>query len=108
MYYHHANTKEGNISLCSLDSVVYEYLKNRFNESLNHKVYNTFKELFGNINTDSIKEALPKVSMCNKITAKYVEEINLQYGTELSFTQLEAAEVSHWAETFQVATSSKD
>ena len=64
--------------------------------------------MFGNINTDSIKEALPKVSVYNNIIAKYVEEINLKHGIELSFTQLEASEVSTWAETFQVATTSKD
>ena len=46
---------EGNVSLCSLESVVYEYLKNHFNKRLNDKVYDTFKVLFGNINTDSIK-----------------------------------------------------
>ena len=37
-----------------------------------------------------------------------MEEINLKYGIELSFTQLEATEVSHWAETFQIATNNKD
>ena len=40
-----------------------------------------------NINADNIKEALPKVSVYNNIIAKYVEEINLKYGIELSFTQ---------------------
>ena len=71
-------------------------------------MYDTFKELFGTINTDSIKEALPKASVYNNIKARYVEEINLKCGIELSFTQLEATEVSHWGETFQVATSGKD
>ena len=71
-------------------------------------MYDTFKELFGNINTNSIKEALPKVSMYNNIIAMYVEEINLKYGIELSFTQLEATEVSYWVKTFQVAASGKD
>ena len=68
----------------------------------------TFKELFGNINTDSIKEALPKVSVYNNIIAKYVEEINFKYGIKLSFMQLGASEVSTWAKTFQVVTTSKD
>ena len=99
---------EGNASICSLDSVAHKYLKNHFNERLNDKVYETFKELFGNINTDSTREALPKVSVYNNIIAKYVEEINLKYGTELSFTQIEAREVSTWVETFQIATISKD
>ena len=65
------------------------------------KVVNTFKELFGNINKDSIKEVLPKVSVYNNIIAKYVEEINLKYGIELSFTQIEVSEVSTWAKTFK-------
>ena len=37
--------------------------------------------------SDSIKEDLPKVNVYNNIIAKYVEEINLKYGTLLSFTQ---------------------
>ena len=89
-------------------SVAYEYLKNYFNERLNDKVYDTFKELFVNSNTDSIKEALPKVSVYNNIIAKYVEEINLKYGIELCFTQLEATDISHWPETSQEATNGKD
>ena len=99
---------EGNVSLCSLHSVVHEYLKNHFNERLHNKVYDTFKELFGDISTDSIKEALPKVNVYKNIIVKYVEEINLKYGIELSFTQLESTKVSHWAETFQIATNCKD
>ena len=45
-------------SISSLTLLVHEYLKNNFNELLNDKVYNTFKELFENINIDSMKEAL--------------------------------------------------
>ena len=97
----------GNVSLCSLDLVAHEYLKHHFNERLNDKVYGTFKELFNNINTDSIKEALPKVSVYITIIAKHVKEINLKYGIELSYTQLEATEIGHWAKSFQVATSGK-
>ena len=44
--------------------------------NLNDKVYNTFKELFQCLNIDSIKEALPKVSIYNNIIAKIVEEKN--------------------------------
>ena len=99
---------DGNVSLCSLDSVVHKYLKNHFNERLNDKRYNTFKVLFGNINTDNIKEVLPKVTVYNNTKARHVKEVNLKYGIELSFTQLEATEVSHRAETLQVATSGKD
>ena len=70
---------------------------------LNDKVYDTFKELFGNINVDSIKEALPKISVYNDIIARYVEQMNLKYGITLSYTQLEATEIGHWAEMLQVA-----
>ena len=97
-----------NVSLCNVDSVAHEYLKSHFNERLNDKVDKAFKDFFGNINTDSIKEALPKVSVNNNIIAKYVEEINLKYGIKLSFRQLEVSEVSTWAKTFQFATTSKD
>ena len=76
---------KGNISICSLDSVAHKYLKNHFNKRINDKVFETFKDLFGNINTDSIKEALPKVSVYNNIIAKYVGEINLKCGIELHF-----------------------
>ena len=68
---------DGNVSVCNLDSEAQEYLKSHFNERLNDKVYSTFKELFHNINMDSIKEALPKISVYNDIIARYVEEINL-------------------------------
>ena len=50
------------VSVCSLDSGTQKYLKNHFNEHQNYKVYNTFNELFGSINIDSIKEALPKIT----------------------------------------------
>ena len=73
---------------------------------LNDKVYNTFKELFQGINIDSMKEALPKVSICNSIIAKFVEEINSKYSMPLTFTTLEPSEVGHWAKTFQVASGS--
>ena len=68
------------ISVCSLDLEVHEHLKNHFNGHLKEKVYNTFKELFGSINVDSMKEALPKVSIYNDTIAKFLEEINLRYG----------------------------
>ena len=80
---------DGNVSFCSLDSVPHEYLKNHFNERLNEKVHDTFKEMFGN-NTDSIKEALPTGSVYTHSIARYVKEINLKYGIELRFRQLEA------------------
>ena len=54
-----------NTSVSSSDSVTQEYLKTDFNEQLNDKVYNTFKQLFEGINIDSMKEALLKVSIYN-------------------------------------------
>ena len=71
-------------------------------------MHSTFKELFSNINIDSIKEALPKINLCNDIIARYVEEINLKYGITLNYTHLEASEIGHCAEMFQVATSSNN
>ena len=46
------------VSICSLDSEVHEYLKNNFNKHLNDKVYTMFEGLFGSINVHSIKERL--------------------------------------------------
>ena len=84
--------------------VTQEYLKNFFNEWLNDKVYNTFKELFAGINIDSMKEALPKVSIYNSIIERFVDEINSKCGMALMLTTLEPHEVGHWVETFQVAS----
>ena len=78
-----------NMSVCSSDSEGHENLKNHFNERLNDKVYSTFKELFSNVNVDSIKDVLPKISVYNDMIARYVEDINLKYGTVLSYTHLE-------------------
>ena len=94
----------GHTSISNLDLVMYKYLKNQFNELLNDNIYNTFKELFGGINIDIMKEALPKVSIYSDTTAQFVEEINSKYGMTLTFTCLEPCEVGHWAETFQVAS----
>ena len=95
-------------SLSSLDSVAHEYLKNHFNELLNNKVYNTFKELFANVNIDSMKEPLPEGSIYNDIIAQFVEEINSKYGMTLTLRYLEPCEVGLWAETVQVASGSKE
>ena len=55
---HHDNS---NMSVCSLDSEANENLKTHFNKRLNNKVYDTFKELFSNVNIDSIKEVYLKL-----------------------------------------------
>ena len=39
----------------------------------------------GIINVDSIKETLPKVSIYNDTIARFVEEINSNYGMALTF-----------------------
>ena len=105
MQVHHDNS---NMSVCSLDTEPHDNLKSHFNERLNDKVYSTFKKLFSNVNIDSIKEVLPKISIYNDTIARYVEDINLRYGITLSYMHLEVSEVGHRAETFQVATCSKD
>ena len=96
------------VSICSLDSGAQEYLKKHFSEHLNDKVYNMFKELFGSVNVDSIKEVLPKVSIYNNTITRFVDEINSKYCMALTFTCLEPCEVGHWAETFQVAKGNKE
>ena len=58
------------------------------------------------MNMDSIKETLPKISVYNDITSKYIEEITLKYGITLNYTHLDASEIGHWAKTFHVAMSS--
>ena len=96
------------VSICCLDSGVQEYLKNHFNEHLNDKVYNMFKELFGSINVHSIKETLPKVSIYNNTIARFVDEKYSKYGMALTIPCLEPCEVGHWAEMFQVAKGNKE
>ena len=39
---------------------------------------------------------------------QYVEEINLKYGIALNYTHVEASEIGHLAEMFQVAASSNN
>ena len=91
-----------------MDLVAHKYLKNHFSELLNDKVFNTFKELFGSINIDSMKEAIPKVSIYNDTIARFVEGINSKYGMTVTLTHLEPHEVGHWAETFQVASGNNE
>ena len=95
-------------SISSLDSVVHEILKNQLNKILNYKVYNAFKELFGSKNIDSMKEALPKVSIYNDAIVRFTEEIKSKYGMALTFMHLEPCEVGHWAETFQAASGNSE
>ena len=103
-----AHNDSSNVSICSLDSEADENLKSHFNERLNNKVYSMFKELFNNINVDSIKDVLHKISVYNHTIARYIEDINLKCGITLNHMHLEVSEIGHWDDTFQVETHSND
>ena len=45
------------------DLMTCEHLKNHFDECLNDKIYNTSKDLFSNINIDSIQETYLEFSI---------------------------------------------
>ena len=62
------------VSFHCTDADECEHLTNHFNECLSDKVYNTFKDLFSNVNLDSIQETYPKINIYNKIIAQHVEE----------------------------------
>ena len=91
------------IPLPCTDGEEHEHLTNHFNEQLNMKILDTFKDLFSNVNINSIQTKYPKVSVYNKIITQYMKETNIKYGLNLKFTKLEAPEVGLWAKTFQVA-----
>ena len=59
--------------------MTHEHLTNHFNECVNDKVYNTFKDLFSNINIDSIQEIYQEISIYNNNIAQFVGETNLKY-----------------------------
>ena len=86
----------------------HEHLTNHFNEQLNPKIFNTFKDLFSNVNANSIQETYLKISIYNKIIMQYIDKTNMKYGFNLKFTKLEAPEVGLWAKTFQVAGHEED
>ena len=86
----------------------HKHLTNHFNECLSDKIYKMFKDLFSNVNLDSILKSHPKISVYNKIITQFVEETNFKYGLDLKFTKLESPEVGLWAKTFQVAGHNKD
>ena len=67
----------------------HEHLTNHCNEQLNAKIFDMFKDLFSNINVDSIQETYLKISVHNKIIAQYVDESNIKYGLNLKFARLE-------------------
>ena len=94
-----------NISMCSSDLNTQENLKSHFNDRLSDKIYTTFKELFSNVNINSVCQLLPKINENNNERVKFLEDISIKYGISLNYTHLEVSEIHHWAETFQVATN---
>ena len=55
------------VPLHCTDVEEHEHLTNHLNEQLNGKIFNTFKDLFSNVNLNSIQETYPTISKCNKI-----------------------------------------
>ena len=51
-----------NISRCSSDSDAQQNIKSHFIDRSNDKILTTFKELFSNVNIDSVCEILPKIN----------------------------------------------
>ena len=79
-----------NVPFHCTNVMTYEHLTNYFNECLNDKVYNTFKDLFNNININSNQETYLKISIYNNTIVQFVEETNIKYGLDLKFTILKA------------------
>ena len=96
------------ITLICTNTEEHEHLINHFNEKLNAKIFDTFSDLFSNVNVDSIQETYPKISIYNKVMKQYVDETNIKYGLNLKFTKLKAPEVGLRAKTFQVVGHNKD
>ena len=93
-----------NVPLIHIGMEKHKHLTNHFNEKLNVKIFDTFTELFSNINVDNIQETYPKINVYNKVITQYTKETNVKYGLNLKFTKLEALEVGLWARTFQVTS----
>ena len=51
--------------------------------------------LFSNVNIDSVWEILPKINKCNREIARFIEDINVKYGSMLNYTKLEISEIRH-------------
>ena len=58
------------VPLICTDAGEHEHLTNHFNEKLNVKIFNTYTDLFSNVNVDSIQETYPKISVYNKVIAQ--------------------------------------
>ena len=90
------------------DVMTCEHLKNHFSKCLNDKIYNTFKDLFSNVNIESIQETYLKSNIYNNTIAQFLEKTNLKYRLDLTFTMLEALEVGLLAKTFQIVGHHED
>ena len=87
--------------MSSLGSDTQENVNSYFNDRLSDKVYTTFKELFSNVNINSICEILPKINQYNNEIGKFVEDINIKYGFSVKYTQLEVSEISTGLKLFK-------
>ena len=93
--------------LCAVQTLLHrKILKTLLNESLNNKIYSTFKETFSNTNLDSVSKLSPKVYMYNKEITKFFQDVNIKYGILLNYTVLKISEVPYWVETFQALVRS--
>ena len=93
----HQVIPNNNVSVYSSDSFAQENIKTLLNKRLNDNIYNTFKE-----NLDSVSKVSPKFCVYNQEIAKFMQEVNANYGILFDYTVLEISEVPHWAETFKV------
>ena len=63
-----------NVPFHCTDTMTCKHLTNDLTECLYDKVYNTFKDLFNDININSIQETYPKISIYNNRIVQFVEE----------------------------------
>ena len=56
------------IPLICTDTEEHEHLTNHFNEKLNAKIYDSFTDLYSNVNIDSIQKTYPKISVYYKVS----------------------------------------
>ena len=71
---------ESYVLICTNVEVHDEHLINHFNEKLTVKIFDTFTDLFSNINIDSIQETYLKTSIYNRVFGQYMNETNTKYG----------------------------
>ena len=72
--------------MCHSDFDAQENLKSHINDRLSDKIYTTFRELFSNVNINSVWGILPKINEYNWEIAKFVEGVNAKYGIAPNYT----------------------